>query len=105
MIIMSNKKINNLFYSLLLLAISFIILSSNVVFANTYSNNSIEIEVSPGSLSYDYGENVTISINVKNKNRYAKLYYKILDVYTGGGFEALNINTSYKVIDELLSDI
>lgn len=104
MIIMSNKKINNLFYSLLLLAISFIILSSNVVFANTYSNNSIEIEVSQGSLSYDYGENVTISINVKNKNRYAKLYYKILDVYTGGGFEALNINTSYKVIDELLSD-
>ena len=70
-------------------------------YANTYSNNSIEIEVSSGRRSYDYGDNVSIGINITNKNRYAKLHYKVLDVYSGGGFIPLNFDSSEKVIDSL----
>ena len=70
-------------------------------YANTYSNNSIEIEVSSGRRSYDYGDNVAIGINVTNKNRYAKLHYKVLEVYSGGGFIPLNFDSSEKVIDPL----
>ena len=71
----------------------------NFSYANTYSNNSIEIEVSPQRRSYDYGDNVGIDINITNKNRYAKLHYKILEVYSGGGFVPLNLNTEETVVD------
>ena len=71
----------------------------NFSYANTYSNNSIEIEVSPQRRSYDYGDNVGIDINITNKNRYAKLHYKILEVYSGGGFVPINLNTEEMVVD------
>ena len=78
-------------------------LLSNFSYANTYSNNSIEIEVSPTRRSYDYGDNVGIDINITNKNRYAKLHYKILEVYSGGGFVPLNLDSNERVIDPLSS--
>ena len=71
----------------------------NFSYANTYSNNSIEIEVSAQRKSYDYGDNVDIDIGITNKNRYAKLHYKILEVYSGGGFVPLNLNTEETVVD------
>lgn len=71
----------------------------NFSYANTYSNNSIEIEVSPVRRSYDYGDNVGIDINITNKNRYAKLYYKIKEVYSGGGFIPLNLDETEHIID------
>ena len=83
----------------LLLIIMSIIMLVNFSYANTYSNNSIEIEVSPQRRSYDYGDNVGIDINITNKNRYAKLHYKILEVYSGGGFVPLNLNTEETVVD------
>ena len=70
-------------------------------YANTYSNNSIEIEVSPQRRSYDYGDNVVIDINITNKNRYAKLYYNIIEIYSGGGFIPLNLDSNEKTIDAL----
>ena len=73
----------------------------NFSYANTYSNNSIEIEVSPQRRSYDYGDNVGIEISITNKNRYAKLHYKILEVYSGGGFVQINLNTEETVVDAL----
>ena len=73
----------------------------NFSYANTYSNNSIEIEVSPQRRSYDYGDNVGIDINIINKNRYAKLHYKILEIYSGGGFVPTNLNTEETVVDVL----
>ena len=39
----------------------------NFSYANTYSNNSIEIEVSPQRRSYDYGDNVGIDISITKK--------------------------------------
>ena len=83
----------------LLLIIMSIIMLVNFSYANTYSNNSIEIEVSPQRRSYDYGDNVGIDINITNKNRYAKLHYKILEVYSGGGFVPINLNTEETVVD------
>ena len=83
------------------LVVSFIILLPSLSYANTYSNNSIEIEVTPERRSYDYGDNVSLDINIKNKNRYAKLYYKITEIYSGGGFETLNISNSEEEINEL----
>ena len=88
--------------SLFLIAIVSFLLS-NFSYANTYSNNSIEIEVSPTRRSYDYGDNVGIDINIINKNRYAKLHYKIKEVYSGGGFTPLNLDSSERVIDPLSS--
>ena len=76
----------------------------NFSYANTYSNNSIEIEVSPTRRSYDYGDNVSIDIGITNKNRYAKLHYKILEVYSGGGFVPLNLDSNERVIDSLGSN-
>ncbi len=73
----------------------------NFSYANTYSNNSIEIEVSPQRRSYDYGDNVGIEISITNKNRYAKLHYKILEVYSGGGLVPINLNTEETVVDAL----
>ena len=73
----------------------------NFSYANTYSNNSIEIEVSPQRRSYDYGDNVGIDINITNKNRYAKLHYKIIEIYSGGGFIPLNLDSNEKVVDAL----
>ena len=73
----------------------------NFSFANTYKNNSVEIEVTPQSRSYDYGDTVTIDINIENKNRYGRLHYKIIDVYSGGGFNALNLDSKEKVVDTL----
>ena len=89
-----------LIYMLLLICM-FSILQIYSSYANTYSNNSIEIEVSPERRNYDYGDNVSLDINIKNKNRYAKLYYKITEIYSGGGFEALNISNSEEEINEL----
>ena len=86
--------------SLFLVAIASSLLP-NFSYANTYSNNSIEIEVSPTRRSYDYGDNVSIDIGITNKNRYAKLHYKILEVYSGGGFVPLNLDSSERVIDPL----
>lgn len=83
---------------MLLIAMSISMLV-NILYANTYSNNSIEIEVSPQRRSYDYGDNVGIDIGITNKNRYAKLHYKILEVYSGGGFVPLNLNTEETVVD------
>lgn len=83
----------------LLLIIMSIIMLVNFSYANTYSNNSIEIAVSPQRRSYDYGDNVGIDINITNKNRYAKLHYKILEVYSGGGFVPINLNTEETVVD------
>ena len=74
---------------------------SSICFANTYSNNSIEISVSPARRSYDYGDNVSIDIEITNKNRYAKLYYKITEIYSGGGFTPLNLNNAESIVDEL----
>lgn len=73
----------------------------NFSYANTYSNNSIEIEVSPVRRSYDYGDNIGIDINITNKNRYAKLHFKILEVYSGGGFIPLNLDEREFIIDSL----
>ena len=73
-------------------------------YANTYSNNSIEIEVSPQRRSYDYGDEVVININVTNKNRYAKLHYKIKEVYSGGGFIPLNLDENEKIIEYFSSN-
>ena len=87
----------------LLLMVIVISLLPNFSYANTYSNNSIEIEVSPTRRSYDYGDNVGIDIGITNKNRYAKLHYKILEVYSGGGFTPLNFDSSERVIDPLSS--
>ena len=87
--------------SIFLVLIISILMLINFSYANTYSNNSIEIEVSPQRRSYDYGDNVGIDINITNKNRYAKLYYKILEIYSGGGFIPLNLNSNEKVVDVL----
>ena len=90
--------IKKIIFSILIIVSTFLLIKFS--YANTYSNNSIEIEVSSERRNYDYGDNVVIDINIKNKNRYAKLYYKITEIYSGGGFEALNINTNEEVIDE-----
>ena len=79
-------------------------LLSNFSYANTYSNNSIEIEVSPQRRSYDYGDEVVININVTNKNRYAKLHYKIKEIYSGGGFIPLNLDENEKIIEYFSSN-
>ena len=97
---MKQYKIRKITLFIILLAMSILMLI-NFTYANTYSNNSIEIEVSPERRSYDYGDNVVLDINIKNKNRYGKLYYKITEIYSGGGFEALNLNNNEIVIDEL----
>lgn len=68
-------------------------------YANTYSNNSISIEVTPEKRTYDYKEDVGINIKIENKNRYAKLHYKINEVYTGGGFRPLNLSSDYQEIE------
>ena len=91
--------IKKIIFSFLILASTFMLI--NFSYANTYSNNSIEIEVSPEIRNYDYGDNVSLDINIKNKNRYAKLYYKITEIYSGGGFEALNISNSEEEINGL----
>ena len=89
------------------IALIFLIFIMNITmfislnYANTYSNNSIEIEVSPQRRSYDYGDNVGIDINITNKNRYAKLHYKIIEIYSGGGFIPLNLDSNEKVVDAL----
>ena len=88
----------------LLLVIIVSSLLSNFSYANIYSNNSIEIEVSPQRRSYDYGDEVVININVTNKNRYAKLHYKIKEVYSGGGFIPLNLDENEKIIEYLSSN-
>ena len=88
----------------LLLVIIVSSLLSNFSYANTYSNNSIEIEVSPQRRSYDYGDEVVININVTNKNRYAKLHYKIKEVYSGGGFIPLNLDENEKIIEYFSSN-
>ena len=76
-----------------ILLMLFVMFSLTVnLYANTYINNSIEIEVSPEKRSYDYGDNVAIIIGIKNKNRYGKLHYKITEIYSGGGFVPLNLN-------------
>lgn len=93
------SKINIIF----LLMVVFIILLINLSFGNTYSNNSIEIEVTPHKRSYNYGEKVGIEIRINNKNRYGKLHYKITDIYSGGGFEPIDLNKEEIVVDELLS--
>ena len=90
--------IKKIIFSILIIVSTFLLIKFS--YANTYSNNSIEIEVSPERRSYDYGENVSLDISIKNKNRYGKLYYKITEIYSGGGFEALNINNNEEVIDE-----
>ena len=78
---------------------SFLLLSSSAsTFANTYTNNSIDIEVSPKRRGYEYGEEVEVVVKVSNKNRYSKLYYKVSDVYTGGGFLASKVD-EYKEVD------
>ena len=73
MIQIKYKKIT---MKIFLVVIFLIMLLPNLTYANTYINNSIEIEVSPKRRSYDYGENVIIDINIKNKNRYGKLHYR-----------------------------
>lgn len=83
----------------LLLIIIVSSLLSNFSHANTYINNSMEIEVSPVRRSYDYGDNVGIDINITNKNRYAKLHYRILEVYSGGGFIPLNLDETEHIIE------
>ena len=89
------------------IALIFLILIMNITmfislnYANTYSNNSIEIEVSPQRRSYDYGDNVGIDINITNKNRYAKLHYNIIEIYSGGGFIPINLDSNEKIIDAL----
>lgn len=85
--------------SLVLFSIMSIFVLINFSYANTYSNNSIEIEVSPVRRSYDYGDSVGIDINITNKNRYAKLHYKIKEVYSGGGFIPLNLDDTEHTID------
>ena len=77
----------------------FVILLLNLNFANIFSNNSIEIEVSPRKRGYDYGEEISIDVKVNNKNRYGKLYFKVSDVYTGGGFSVSNPSNKEKVVD------
>ena len=94
-----NDYIKKIIFSILIIVSTFMLI--NFSYANTYSNNSIEIEVTTERRSYDYGENVSIDISIKNKNRYGKLYYKIAEIYSGGGFEALNISNSEKEINEL----
>lgn len=89
------------------IALMFLIFIMNITmfislnYANTYSNNSIEIEVSPQRRSYDYGDNVGIDINITNKNRYAKLHYNIAEIYSGGGFIPINLDSNEKIIDAL----
>ena len=71
-----------------------------VPFDNHYDeNNSIEIEVSPQRMSYDYGDNVSLDISITNKNRYAKLYYKISEIYSGGGFSPLNLTNDERIVE------
>ena len=84
-----------------ILLMLFVMFSLTVnLYANTYINNSIEIEVSPDKRSYDYGDNVAIIIGIKNKNRYGKLHYKITEIYSGGGFVPLNLNNDETIISE-----
>lgn len=99
---MSNNKISKIVV-LIIMIIMNILLLYDFSYANTYKNNSIEIEVIPQRRSYDYGDTVTIDINVENKNRYAKLHYKITDIYSGGGFNALNLDSKEKIVDSLES--
>ena len=99
---MSNNKISKILIPIVLVIMTIPLLYS-ISFANTYRNNSIEIEVIPQRRSYDYGDTVTIDINVENKNRYAKLHYKITDIYSGGGFNALNLDSKEKVVEALES--
>ena len=84
-----------------LILIAFLMLLPSFCYANTYSNNSISIEVTPEKRTYDYKEDVGINIKIENKNRYAKLHYKIKEVYTGGGFRALNLLSGYQEIAPL----
>ena len=96
-IIMITIKVKKIISSLITVILA--VLLSNFSYANIYSNNSIEIEVSSQRRSYDYGDNVGIDIRTSNKNRYAKLHYKILEIYSGGGFVPLNLNNEEIVID------
>ncbi|MDO5564596.1 MAG: hypothetical protein Q4F88_05145 [Eubacteriales bacterium] len=79
----------------------FLFLLFNFTFANSYSNNSISIEVNPQKRTYDYKDEINIEIKIENKNRYAKLHYKIKEIYTGGGFNALNLLSEYQEIEPL----
>ena len=83
----------------LLITFTFNVLCFGVSYANTYSNNSIEIDVSPQRRSYDYGDNVSLDISITNKNRYGKLHYKIIDIYSGGGFIPINNYANEGVVD------
>ena len=82
-----------------ILLVVILILLPNLTYANTYINNSVEIEVNSQKRNYDYGDNVLIDINIKNKNRYGKLIFKILDIYSGGGFNPLNLNNNEHIIE------
>ncbi|MBR4314185.1 MAG: hypothetical protein IKP66_04670 [Lachnospiraceae bacterium] len=86
--------------SLLIIFISsfLLLLLKTPTLAKTYVNNSIDIEVSPKRRGYEYGEEVEVVVKVSNKNRYGKLYYKVVDVYTGGGFLASKVD-EYKEVD------
>ena len=84
-----------------ILLVVILILLPNLTYANTYINNSIEIEVSPKRRSYDYGDNVIIDISILNKNRYGKLYYTVTQIYSGGGFNPLNLNNNENIIKPL----
>ena len=95
---MGDSKIGKII-SLVLFSMMSIFVLINFSYANTYSNNSIEIEVSPVRRSYDYGDNIGIDINITNKNRYAKLHYKIKEIYSGGGFIPLNLDDTEHTID------
>ena len=99
---MSNNKLSEIAV-LIIMIIMNILLLYDFNYANTYRNNSIEIEVIPERRSYDYGDTVIIDLNVENKNRYAKLHYKITDIYSGGGFNALNLDSKEKVVEALES--
>lgn len=76
---------------------------SNFNYASTLTNNSVEIQVGPEKRNYDYGDNIKINIEITSNNRYAKLHYRILDIYSGGGFDALNLDSKERVVDELES--
>ena len=94
------KKILVLF----LLVLPLVLLTFHFSYASTYYNNSMEIEANPHKRSYKYGEDITINIKIKNKNRYAKLFYKVTDIYSGGGFSTVNLDSSEKIVDSFGED-
>lgn len=94
------KKILVLF----LLVLPLVLLTFHFSYASTYYNNSMEIEANPHKRSYKYGEDITINIKIKNKNRYAKLFYKVTDIYSGGGFSTVNLDSSERIVDSFGED-